>query len=155
MSIPVAVQTQIERKAGEVAAKCGFELFGYSLVPTKGKVSLRLLIDRSGGGITIDECAEVNRLLTAYLEETAALGDQYTVEVNSPGLDHPLRECRDFRRVAGREVGVWMNEPVSGKTYWEGQVIHAGEDALEIRVKGETCLHIEYEQIKTGKQKFR
>jgi ribosome maturation factor RimP len=66
---------------------------------------LTILADTEGG-ITLEKCAEINRRLGTRLDEW--LGENasgsYTLEVNSPGLDRPLKTPRDFSKIVGKKL---------------------------------------------------
>ncbi|MCX5711970.1 MAG: ribosome maturation factor, partial [Candidatus Omnitrophica bacterium] len=46
---------------------------------------LRLLVDYPEGGITIGECAELNRSVGIMLDEKNIIEQNYILEVSSPG----------------------------------------------------------------------
>lgn len=57
-------------------------------------------------GVTIDDCAELSRALSAALDEDRMLTDPYMLEVSTPGLDHPLKLMRQYYKNKGRTVKV-------------------------------------------------
>src|SRR5687767_14065925 len=57
--------------------------------------TVRLLVDKVGG-ITIQECTHLNRVVGTALDEANVITESYTLEVSSPGLDRPLSTKRDF-----------------------------------------------------------
>jgi ribosome maturation factor RimP len=57
-------------------------------------------------GITVDDCARINRRLSRELEAEEQLSGRFTVEVSSPGLDRKLVTRRDFERAVGEVVRV-------------------------------------------------
>ncbi|MFH1033586.1 MAG: ribosome maturation factor RimP [Pseudomonadota bacterium] len=65
---------------------------------------LRLFIDRPEGGVTLDECAIVNRQAGDLLDVEDLIPGRYRLEVSSPGLTRRLRSRRDFEIFAGRPV---------------------------------------------------
>jgi ribosome maturation factor RimP len=76
--------------------------------------------------VTIEDCQHVSHDLSALLdvedEWSAALGEKYTLEVSSPGLDRPLRGEADFRRFEGRLTKIVTAEPVEGQTHFAGRL---------------------------------
>jgi ribosome maturation factor RimP len=64
---------------------------------------LRLFIDKPGG-VTLDDCAEVSREVSALLEVEDPIEAPYRLEVSSPGIDRPLKRPADFERFAGQMV---------------------------------------------------
>lgn len=71
---------------------------------------LRLFIDREGG-VTLDDCADVSRELSAILDVEDFIPGHYNLEVSSPGLDRPLKTPADYERFTGRLVKVRTYEP--------------------------------------------
>ena len=55
-----------------------------------------------GGGVTLDDCAEVSRDASAVLDVEDIIPHHYNLEVSSPGLDRPLRTPAEFARFAGK-----------------------------------------------------
>ncbi|GIV34771.1 MAG: hypothetical protein KatS3mg031_2306 [Chitinophagales bacterium] len=57
-------------------------------------------------GITVDKCAEVSRYLQHHLDKENLLGDDYILEVSSPGIDNAFKTQRQYLKAIGREVAV-------------------------------------------------
>jgi ribosome maturation factor RimP len=71
---------------------------------------LRLFIDKDGG-VTLDDCAEVSRELSAVLDVEEVIESHYVLEVSSPGLDRPLKKPQDYARYTGRLIKIRTYEP--------------------------------------------
>jgi ribosome maturation factor RimP len=93
---------------------------------------LRILTDRPEGGITIGECAALNRQIGNLLDEKATLQDKYLLEVASPGLDRPLKVKSDFSRCIGRSARFFLNEAINGKIELEGVINKVENDMVYI-----------------------
>lgn len=63
---------------------------------------LAVFIDKPAG-ITLDECASLNRYLLSELEDSGFL-EKHEVEVSSPGMDMPLVVPQQYLRRIGKEV---------------------------------------------------
>ncbi len=61
---------------------------------------------RDGEKVSIDDCAHVSRALEPVLEASGLVGNNYVLEVSSPGVERPLRHADDWRRFAGRTASV-------------------------------------------------
>jgi len=144
---------QIQLKVGDIVKEAGAELLELKIHSSSGKNILRCVVDLPQGGITLDSCAAVNKRVVAYLEEDGDLGLDYTVEVNSPGLDRKLQTFKDFLKVRGRNISLWLSEPIEGKEYLEGQVLALGDDKLSLGYK-DKILEISFNKIKVGKEKI-
>src|SRR3989338_6550573 len=92
------------------------------------------LVDFPEGGITLDVCTKINKKIVYDLGVSA---EDYTVEINSPGMGRPLKEYKDFLRGKGRIVLLWLNQPVSGRSYLEGEVTGLNPEKLFLLFKNE------------------
>jgi ribosome maturation factor RimP len=113
-----------------------------------GGMTLRLLVDKEGG-ITLNECAELNGKISELLDGAGVMEDKYLLEVNSPGLDRPLKTRRDFERIMGKVVHVHTYEPVNDKRDHEGEVKAVDDEKVII---GDT--EIGLEKISNAKLKL-
>ena len=59
---------------------------------------LRVLIDRPGGVVDMDDCENMSRPLSDILDEKDPIDEQYILEVGSPGLGRELRRPEHFRQ---------------------------------------------------------
>ncbi|WP_420634569.1 ribosome maturation factor RimP [Candidatus Palauibacter sp.] len=89
----------------------GFEVVQMERGGGRRRPLLRLRIDRpapSSGrsGVTIDDCAAVMRALRGVLDSGDGSGEDWVLEVSSPGVDRPLVKAADYARFAGSRVRV-------------------------------------------------
>lgn len=80
-----------------------FELVDVEYVKEAGNWYLRAYIDKEGG-ITVDDCEVISRVLSDWLDKEDFIQDSYIMEVSSPGLGRPLKKEKDFQRSLGEEV---------------------------------------------------
>lgn len=112
---------------------------------------LRVLVDRPKGGISLGDCAGLNRDLSALLDEKSILQDGYTLEVSSPGLDRPLETENDFSRCLNKRVRFFLNEFIDGKLEWDGIINNVGGKIVYIDVdKG--IIQVPLDKINKAKQ---
>ena len=74
----------------------------------RGSLYLTVLADRPQGGITLDECAALNRDIGDLIEEKSIIMGSYILEVSSPGLDRPLKTSDDFSRFTRQKVKFFL-----------------------------------------------
>ena len=129
--------TRIRETADRVARSHGLELFDVQLRRESIGTVLRVIIDRPDRGVPekpaeavgIEECQRVSQDLSAVLDVEedelgeAALAQQYTLEVSSPGLDRPLRHEADYRRFQGRLAKIVTTEPLNGQSAFAGRIV--------------------------------
>ncbi len=90
----------------------------------KGPAKVLVLLD-GDEGITIDHCAEVSRSLSKVLDETPVLTDHYTLEVSTPGIDHPLKLKRQYVKNVGRNLRIKLSDKAI-----EGKLTEVKEDVI-------------------------
>ena len=75
-----------------------------------GRIKVTILLD-SDTGITIDECVDISRRFGAQLDETDLFdGAPFTLEISSPGVDHPLTFPRQYQRNIGRRLKLTLTD---------------------------------------------
>lgn len=104
------------------------EAMGYELVRVllQGRQNLTLQImaeRRDRQPMTVDDCAEISRSLSALLDVEDPIVGVYTLEVSSPGIDRPLTRPQDFERFAGFEAKVETLQPEEGRKRFRGQML--------------------------------
>ena len=149
MSIPVDIQSEVKVKISSIFRDEGMDLVEYRFLDSP-KITIRCLADYPLGGITIDDCSRVNRKIFSYLEKSEILGDDFVVEVNSPGLNRLLRNTGDFIRCRGKNISVWLKDSINGKDYWEGKVSEVKDNILSLKLS-DKILEVPFDIIKTAK----
>lgn len=92
----------------------------------KGPKKVSVIID-GDQGVSIDDCAELSRHISNMLDETNLVEDNFTLEVSTPGLDHPLRFKRQYVKNIGRSLKVKV-----GETMIEGRLEQVLEDKITL-----------------------
>jgi ribosome maturation factor RimP len=92
---------------------------------------VQVVVDKDGG-ISLDDVADVSRVVSDALDASDAIAGAYVLEVGSPGVDRPLTEPRHWRRNVGRLVAVHRN----GAPLVTGRVLAADETTLRLDVDG-------------------
>ncbi len=133
----------IDRKLADIVAPViedmGFELVRLRLMGGKTH-TLQIMAERPGGGIEVDECAQISNAVSAILDVEDPLADSYTLEVGSPGVDRPLTRMKDFEAYEGYEAKVETAELIDGRKRFRGILAGIeGEDVLiNIEDQGDT-----------------
>ncbi len=113
-------------------AAMGYELVRVQLMGGRAPV-LQVMAERADrAGMTVDDCAEISRAVSALLDVEDPIEGAYALEVSSPGIDRPLVELKDFERFAGHLAKVETRVPVDGRKRFRG--VLAGVDAEQVRL---------------------
>ncbi|KPA18165.1 Ribosome maturation factor rimP [Candidatus Magnetomorum sp. HK-1] len=134
---------------------------------------LRCYIDRPGG-VTIDDCADVSRMLSDLLdvaleswlerniEKKAEQAENtkkiipvmylppYMLEVSSPGEKRPLKKKKDFIRFQGKKIIIKVHTPINGQKRFKGVLSEANDSQVTIETATLTQA-IDYENIRMAR----
>ena len=113
--------SQLEKIVASELEALGFECVKLEVVGTTRSPIVRLYIDRSGG-VSIKDCAMVNRTLSLVLDRLDPFPGRYLLEVSSPGNRRPLTREEHFIRFAGYEAKVQCGSPDGEKKTYTGRI---------------------------------
>jgi ribosome maturation factor RimP len=116
--------------------------------------NVKVFID-ADTGVSIEKLVQYNRKLYRQLEETSFFpGNDFSLEISSPGLDEPLKLYRQYVKNIGRQVEVTLKD--GSKT--EGKLVSTTENEITLEEekgknkKKEVITHIiSFDNIKTTK----
>ena len=133
-----AMDARIAGIIAPVIEDMGFELVRVRLMGGDHK-TLQVMAERPGGGIDVDECAEISNALSAVLDVEDPISDPYALEVSSPGIDRPLTRLKDFDAYEGYEAKVETAELIDGRKRFRGVLagIEGDEVLVNIQQDGE------------------
>ncbi|NPA42006.1 MAG: ribosome maturation factor RimP [Aquificae bacterium] len=144
------VSTKVKDLVAPIVEGLGYRLFDVEFKPERGWV-LRVIIDKPGG-VTIKDCEEVSRKISALLDVEDLIPFSYMLEISSPGLTRELEKPEHYDFFKGRLVRVVLREPVSGKREATGYVEKVSEGIITLREKGkDELLHIPFSAIARGR----
>lgn len=86
----------------------------------------------SDSGVKFWQCQKLSRAVEAYLDESQVLGEDYTLEVSSPGVDKPLKLYRQFPRNVGRTLDISLQDG----NQLTGKIEAITEEEITLKVQG-------------------
>lgn len=122
------------------------ELYNVELSQMKGKLLLRVFIDKEEG-VKIDDCEHVSREIEAILDVEDPIPSAYVLEVSSPGLDRQLRGPKDFKRFAGSNIRLITQELIEKQTFFTGKISEAGDNEVVLLLPNKKEVTIPYKDI--------
>ena len=115
-----------------------------------GRAVLQVMCERPDGSMTLDDCAEVSRTVSALLDVEDPIPGAYEMEVSSPGIDRLLTRLQDFDRYAGHEAKVELAAALEGRRRFRGIVKGTnGDDVVIAGDDGDVALP--FSQIRAAK----
>lgn len=112
----------------------GCELWGIECQRSGRFFTVRLYIDKKDGGVTVDDCADVSRQVSAVLDVEDPIADKYNLEVSSPGLNRPLFTLKQFENYIGQDISVHLRVPMFDRRKWQGKLEKIENDMLTLIV---------------------
>jgi len=143
---------EIEQRAREIAEPIlvaeGLELVDVEFVREHGWI-LRLFIDKPGGGVGLEDCAEASHAVETALDVAELIGHPYSLEVSSPGLNRPLKKPEHFQKAQGKKVRVRTYAPIGEppRKNFSGMLAAVESDAVTVNVEGAGPFRIPMREI--------
>jgi ribosome maturation factor RimP len=132
----------------------GLEVIDVQYRPEAGRMVLRLLLDRPGGRVTLDELADVSRHLGDVLEVHDAVPGRYVLECSSPGVERPLRRPDHFRRVVGDPIRLTTREPRDGRRRFRGPLEAVTNDGVRLADVDVGPVEVAFDEITEAHTEF-
>lgn len=130
---------------------CGADLYDTEVANENGRTIYRIYITKAGG-VSLDDCEKVSRLLSPIFDVEPPLSGDYTLEVSSPGLERKLEKPNHFTSSI-REL-VKISALIDGETKkLKGKLISANSDEIELECEDQK-LKIKISDIKKAKTYF-
>jgi len=140
---------RVVEATGDLMQGLGLEVADVSTHREKGRVFLRVSVDKDGG-VTLEDCAAASDMIGQVLERENVIRGPYVLEVMSPGLERPLKRPDDFKKSVGKRIKVNLRQPFEGRRGFGGILRGAGEESIQLDLGLET-LELKYESIQTAR----
>ena len=101
----------------------------------KGTVTVICVTLDKEGGLGIRDCEQFHQSLRRALDVEVPAPYVYRLEVSSPGVDRPLKERKDFRRVLGRLLRVRVQDTDGGDRQVIGRLSAMTESGITLVVQ--------------------
>jgi len=120
-----------ETLAAPIAEQFGIRIYDVEYVKEGDEYFLNVYIDKDGG-VNINDCENVSRLLSDALDKDDPNPDAYTLIVSSPGLGRALTKDRHLQQSIGQDVELHLYKPhsVSGEKDILGELLAFDQDEI-------------------------
>ncbi|HNZ82078.1 MAG TPA: ribosome maturation factor RimP [Sedimentibacter sp.] len=139
------ITSSVRKMTEEVLKTTEMELVDVEYVKEGPFRYLKIYIDKPGG-ITVDDTADISRILNKKLDEADLIDEQYFLEVSSPGVERPFKKEKDYLNNIGNFVEARFYKPVEGKKSVKGLLKEKNENDIVIET-GEGILRIELSDL--------
>lgn len=97
------------------------------------------------GGISLDKCAEISRMISPILDIEEPMNGIYNLEVSSPGIERKLKKAQHFKASLGENIRV----KDFNKDIVKGKLTFADESEIKVTTEhGEEI--ISYDEISSA-----
>jgi len=119
--------------------RLGFELVKVEFHKGARKSLLRLLVDKPGSGIGLNDLERLSPILGDLLDVYDPVEGRYTLEVASPGINRPLVKLKDFEAYRGQRIRIRTFRPHDGRKNFDGVLVEVKPEGvgLEDAASGE------------------
>lgn len=137
------IESSVKKLTEEIIKDSDMELIDIEYVKEGPFKYLKIYIDKPGG-ITVDDTADISRVLNKKLDEVDLIKEQYFLEVSSPGVERPFKKEEDYLKNIGNVVEAKFYKLIGGKKSVKGIlteknenniVIESGDGAITIELK--------------------
>lgn len=140
----------IERMIAPTLESMGYAVVRLSFAGSTRK-TLQLLVERADARpISVENCAEISRVVSAVLDVEDPIAGAYVLEVSSPGIDRPLVRHDDYRRFAGHDAKVELDHPQDGQKRFKGRLEGIEGDMVRLMIEGRT-VELPFAAIRSAK----
>lgn len=140
-------ETKVLAIVEPILAEKALELADLEFVKEGPNWYLRIYIDKEGG-VTIEDCESVSRILEKKLDEKDPIEQAYILEVSSPGIDRPLKKPEHFQKYIGEIIDIKLYKPLEGKKEYQGE-LKQFEDGI-ITITDENGKELQFVQKETA-----
>ena len=148
------IADRIKNSTRDMIDSLGYDLVELKYSRTSYGMAVQFLIDRKEGGITVEECTQLNRSIGEMLDHKNIISGKYVLEVSSPGLDRSLSQEGDFRRALNSNVRVFLKEPIEEKLEFQGKILSVDSECVCLETEKNNQMVIQFSKINKAKQEI-
>jgi ribosome maturation factor RimP len=142
-------EVNIAQKIAEIVERKGFFPIEIIIRGTPSKRVMEVFIDGEKD-VTADDCANVSREINSELENLQEAGNDYRLDVSSPGVDKPLKFLKQYPKHVNRNFEVLYKSGEETKKI-SGKLVGIEEEDLTFFCKNVGEVKINFNNIKKAK----
>jgi ribosome maturation factor RimP len=124
---------QVERLIAPSVEAMGFVLVQVRFIGGRNHPTLQVMAERRDEvEMTVEDCAELSRAISALLDVEDPVPTSYQLEVSSPGIDRPLVRLEDYERFAGHAARLETERPIDGRKRFKGKLLGVADGRIRL-----------------------
>lgn len=117
----------LESEIAALVESAGAKLYDTELTREGTRTVFQIFVTRDGG-VDVEVCARISRLLSPLFDVKPPVGGEYTLEVSSPGIERKLKTPEHFAGAVGENVKITLKD----KKRIKGKLVKADENGILI-----------------------
>jgi ribosome maturation factor RimP len=130
-TVSMVLQEQLKTLLAPEVESLGFEFWGVEVQIHPKSRLLRIYID-GDDGVTVEDCANVSRQVSAVLDVEDLIPGEYRLEISSPGMDRPLFTLEQYGSYLGETITLKLNKSFEGRKKYKGVLSAVENDEITI-----------------------
>lgn len=120
-----------------IAEENGCYIYDVEYVKEGGAKYLRIYADKEDGGISLNECENINRSMSTALDEADPIKENYILEVSSPGIERKLKTQWHFEKYQDCLVDIGLYKAIDGSKTITATIKRFEDDCITVEIDGE------------------
>ena len=129
------VEIKVEELVEPIINNLGFELEYVEFVKEGSNNVLRVVIDKDGDNLWVDDCETVSRAIEDIVDNN--IKQEYVLEVSSPGLERQLKTLKLYKKYTGREIHIKLFKKQDDLKEFNAIIKEENDDEQSILVETE------------------
>lgn len=135
------VEFKIRKLIEPICLEDSLILYNIAVQGTGKNQIIKIIIDTETG-VTLDQCKILSQKISDLFYRKELFGNDYRLEISSPGVNKPLQESYEYRRSIGKNIKVTYNQNNEQKIII-GKLIAFNENIITLQEgKGEIDISI-------------
>ena len=110
-------------------------IWGIEILRGKKRITLRIYIDSEDNNVDISDCENISKDLSYEPMIDSHLGDDYILEVSTPGVDRKFFDVRQLSSFIGEDLEFKTRDMFEGKRKFIGKLIKCDDSYFSISNK--------------------
>ena len=129
----IKLEELLEQRLEDKISNMGFTIEYIENVKEAGQNIVRIVLDKEGGNISIDDCEMVSRGIEDDVDKL--IKNEYVLEVSSPGLERQLKNIKLYKKYLGKEIYIKLFKKIQNMKEIIGILEDVNEQNNTIKIK--------------------
>lgn len=129
----MSLETKIEEVLFDALSEAGYNIVRVKMIDGSDKILQIMLEKLDDSAITISDCKQASKIISAILDVEDLISARYHLEVSSPGIDRPLTKITDYIKFCGSEIKLVTFSLIDGRKRFKGMLMNVNDqDEIEL-----------------------